>query len=65
MSAQAAGVPLQERADRFLEVVNATYKPWSTYRARLSGRLHRRQAGHDAGAEVAGKAMAAFAGNPA
>ena len=64
-SAQAAA-PLQERADRFLDVVNATYKAlvYVASEAQWNAATDVTPA-HDAAAEVAGKAMAAFTGNPA
>ena len=61
-----AASPLQERADRFLSVVNAGYQ--ALYRVESEAQW---LAGtdvspiHDAAAEVAGKARAAFNGNPA
>lgn len=64
--AGAAAAPVQERADRFLSLVNAGYQ--ALYRVESEAQW---KAGtdvkpvHDAGAEVAGKARAAFNGNPA
>ena len=64
-SAQAAA-PLQERADRFLDVVNATYKALVYVQSQAQWDAATDVTPeHDAAAEVAGKAMAAFAGNPA
>ena len=58
--------PVQERADRFLKVVNAGYQSLyyvnsqATWDAATDVKPE-----HDAGAEWAGKAFAAFNGNPA
>lgn len=62
----AAGLSLQERADRFLDLVNAGYQAL----ARVESEAQWDAAtdvtpAHDAAAEVAGKARAAFTGNPA
>jgi peptidyl-dipeptidase A len=65
VSAQAAA-PLQERADRFLDVVNATYKALTYVQSQAQWAASTDVTPeHDAAAEVASKAMAAFAGNPA
>jgi peptidyl-dipeptidase A len=65
VSAQAA-VPLQERADRFLDVVNATFKALVYVQSQAQWAASTDvKPEHDAAAEVAGKAMAAFAGNQA
>ena len=61
-----AALPLQERADRFLELVNAGAQAL----ARVESEAQWDAAtdvtpAHDAAAEVAGKARAAFTGNPA
>ncbi len=58
--------PMQERADRFLELVNAGYQALS----RVQGEAQWDAStdvtpAHDAASEVAGKAYAAFNGNPA
>jgi peptidyl-dipeptidase A len=58
--------PVQERADRFLDLVNAGYQALS----RVQGEAQWDAAtdvtpAHDAASEVAGKAHAAFNGNPA
>ena len=65
-SAAHAASPIQERADRFLSLVNAGYKGL----AKVSGEAQWAavtdvKPEHDAAAEVAGKASAAFNGNPA
>jgi peptidyl-dipeptidase A len=62
----AAALPLQERADRFLELVNAGHQALS----RVEGEAQWLaatdvNAEHDAAAETASKARAAFLGNPA
>jgi peptidyl-dipeptidase A len=63
--AQAA-MPVQERADRFLETVNAAYKALVYVQSQAQwAALTDVKPEHDAGAEVAGKAFAAFNGNPA
>jgi peptidyl-dipeptidase A len=64
-SAQAAA-PVQERADRFLEVVNATFKALAYVQNQAQWAAATDVTPeHDAASEVASKAMAAFAGNPA
>lgn len=65
-SSIAAALSLQERADRFLDLVNAGYQAL----ARVESEAQWDAAtdvtpAHDAAAEVAGKARAAFTGNPA
>jgi peptidyl-dipeptidase A len=59
-------VPVQERADRFLKLVNANYQSL-TYVAQQAVWIASTDVSpvHDAGAEWAGKAFAAFNGNPA
>jgi peptidyl-dipeptidase A len=65
VSAQAAA-PLQERADRFLDVVNATFKALTYVQSQAQWAASTDVTPeHDAASEVASKAMAAFAGNPA
>ncbi|HTH50218.1 MAG TPA: M2 family metallopeptidase [Candidatus Limnocylindria bacterium] len=64
-SLQAAS-RIQDRADRFLAVVNAGYQ--SLYRVQQEAQWLADtdvKPAHDAGAEVAGRAYAAFNGNPA
>ncbi len=64
--ARAAALPLQERADRFLDLVNSGYQALSRVEseAQWSAATDVTPA-HDAAAETAGKARAAFTGNPA
>ncbi len=63
--AQSA-LPVQERADRFLDMVNAAYKALVYVQSEAQwAALTDVKPEHDAGAEVAGKAYAAFNGNPA
>lgn len=62
----AAPSPIQERADRFLDLVNASYKGL----VRVSSEAQWLAVtdvtpAHDAASETAGKAAAAFNGNPA
>ena len=58
--------PTQERADRFLNLVNASYRALYTVNSEAQWlALTDVSPAHDAGAEVAGKAYAAFNGNPA
>src|SRR5512143_186223 len=66
-AAQPAGrSALQERADRFLDLVNASYKAVYTVEQRaLWDAATDVSPVHDAAAEAAGKARAAFNGNPA
>ena len=64
-AAQAAA-PVQERADRFLSLVNSGYQ--ALYRVNQEAQWAASTdvtPAHDAAAEVAGKAYAAFNGNPA
>lgn len=64
--ALAAVSPIQERADRFLALANAGFQ--SLYRVNSEAQwlaLTDVSPEHDAGMEVAGKAYAAFNGNPA
>jgi peptidyl-dipeptidase A len=61
-----AASPIQERADRFLELANAGYQ--ALYRVNSEAQwlaLTDVTPQHDAAAEAAGKAYAAFNGNPA
>ena len=66
-AAMAAPVPpMQERADRFLEIVNSGYQ--ALYRVNSEAQWLADTdvtPAHDAAAEVAGKAYAAFNGSPA
>ena len=58
--------PLQDRADRFLKLVNAGYQSLTYVAAQASWEAASDvKPEHDAGAEWAGKAFAAFNGNPA
>ena len=62
----AAPSPVQERADRFLALANASYQALYTVEQRaLWDAATDVSAEHDAAAETAGKARAAFNGNPA
>ena len=62
----AAASPLQERADRFLALVNSSYQAVYTVEQRaLWAAATDVSPAHDAAAEAAGKARAAFNGNPA
>jgi peptidyl-dipeptidase A len=64
--ALAAPSPIQERADRFLALVNAGYK--GLYRVSSEAQwlaVTDVTPAHDAASETAGKAAAAFNGNPA
>jgi peptidyl-dipeptidase A len=57
--------PIQERADRFLQLVNAGYQ--ALYRVNSEAQWKAATdvtPAHDAASETAGKAMAAFTGNP-
>src|SRR6266542_6342181 len=59
-------LPVQERADRFLQLVNADYQ--ALYRVNSEAQWKAATdvtPAHDAASETAGKAMAAFTGNPA
>jgi peptidyl-dipeptidase A len=61
-----SAAPIQERADRFLELVNAAYQ--ALYRVESEAQwaaVTDVTPAHDAAAETAGKARAAFTGNPA
>ncbi|MBI5383878.1 MAG: M2 family metallopeptidase [Verrucomicrobia bacterium] len=61
-----AALPLQERADRFLDLVNAGYQALSRVESEAQWAAATDvKPEHDAAAEVAGKARAAFTGNPA
>ncbi|MDQ6765580.1 MAG: M2 family metallopeptidase [Verrucomicrobiota bacterium] len=65
-SAALAASPVQERADRFLSLANAGYK--GLYKVSSEAQwlsVTDVSPVHDAGAEIAGKASAAFNGNPA
>lgn len=62
----AASSPLQERADRFLSLVNASYQSLYTVNSEAQWLAATDVTpAHDAAAETAGKAYAAFNGNPA
>ncbi len=66
--APAAGgaTALQERADQFLALVNASYKALYTVNSEAQWKaVTDVTPAHDAASEVAGKAYAAFNGNPA
>jgi len=64
-AAQAAS-PIQDRADRFLSLVNASYQALSTVNNEAQWNADTDVTpAHDAAAETAGKAYAAFNGNPA
>lgn len=57
---------IQERADRFLELVNAGYQALSKVESEAQWKaVTDVKPEHDAAAEAAGKARAAFTGNPA
>lgn len=63
---RAAETPIQERADRFLALVNASYQALYTVNSEAQwAALTDVSPAHDAAAETAGKAYAAFNGNPA
>lgn len=63
---RAATTPLQERADRFLALVNASYQSLYTVSSEAQWLAATDVTpAHDAAAETAGKAAAAFNGNPA
>ncbi|MFH1176935.1 MAG: M2 family metallopeptidase, partial [Acidobacteriota bacterium] len=65
-AAAPASSALQERADRFLALVNASYQALSTVEQRaLWDAATDVSPVHDAASEAAGKARAAFNGNPA
>jgi len=58
--------PTQERADRFLALVNASYQALSYVKSEAQWNASTDVSeAHDAAAETAGKASAAFMGNPA
>ncbi len=58
--------PTQERADRFLALVNASYQAIYYVEAEAQWKARTDVSDiHDEGADVAGKARAAFTGNPA
>lgn len=60
-----AAMTIQERADRFLELVNSGYQAISKVENEAQWRaVTDVKPEHDAAAEVAGKARAAFTGNP-
>jgi peptidyl-dipeptidase A len=62
----AAQTPLQERADRFLELVNASYQGLYKVEAEAQWAASTDVSpAHDAASETASKARASFAGNPA
>jgi peptidyl-dipeptidase A len=68
LRAQKAGArsAIQERADRFLALVNASYQGLSTVSQRAQWEaVTDVTAEHDAASAAAGKAQAAFVGNPA
>lgn len=61
-----AAAPVQERADRFLGLVNSGYQALSRIESEAQWKAATDvKPEHDAAAEVAGKARAAFNGNPA
>jgi peptidyl-dipeptidase A len=61
-----AAAPVQERADRFLALVNSAYQSLSRIESEAQWKAATDvKPEHDAAAEVAGKARAAFNGNPA
>lgn len=61
-----AAAPVQERADRFLALVNSAYQSLSRIEQEAQWKAATDvKPEHDAAAEVAGKARAAFNGNPA
>ncbi len=65
-AALLAAPPLQERADRFLSLVNSGYQSLSRIEQEAQWKAATDvKPEHDAAAEVAGKARAAFNGNPA
>src|SRR4051812_16061089 len=62
----AAPSPIQERASRFLALVNPSYQALSTVSSEAQWLAATDVSPlHDEGAEVAGRAYAAFTGNPA
>ncbi len=61
-----AACPMQERADRFLSLVNANYRALLTVQQEAQWNAWTDvRAENDAAVEAAGKALAAFNGNPA
>jgi peptidyl-dipeptidase A len=65
-SIAVAAVPIQERADRFLELANAGFKALTTVNQEAIWDASRDVTPeHDAASAAAGKAYAAFNGNPA
>ena len=61
-----AAIPIQERADRFLELANAGFKALTTVNQEAQWDAARDVTPeHDAASAAAGKAYAAFNGNPA
>ncbi len=66
LASAADRTPLQERADRFLALVNASYQALSTVNSEAQWlAVTDVSPAHDAASETAGKASAAFNGNPA
>jgi peptidyl-dipeptidase A len=66
LAAAPVAEPYQVRADRFLDLVNATYKALVYVQSQAQWAAATDVSPeHDAAAETAGKAMQAFAGNPA
>jgi peptidyl-dipeptidase A len=66
VAARASESPIQERADRFLSLANAGYKALSTVNQEAQWlAVTDVSPEHDAASEAAGKAAAAFNGNPA
>jgi peptidyl-dipeptidase A len=66
LGAEPPSLPVQERGERFLETVNACYQ--ALYRVESEAQWLAATdvtPAHDAAAETAGKAKAAFTGNPA
>ena len=62
----AAAMPVQERADRFLELVNASYQALAQVESQAQWLAATDVTpAHDAASEVASQARAAFTGNPA
>jgi len=62
----SAASPIQERADRFLDLVNASYQALYTVQAEAQWAASTDVTpAHDAASETASKAAAAFNGNPA
>ena len=65
-SIAVAAIPIQERADRFLELANAGFKALTTVNQEAIWDASRDVTPeHDAASATAGKAYAAFNGNPA